>query len=180
MFVESGGSVKLEDVKARCFISDNGCWEWRGGLSDGKWPRVHAPDHTKPGSPKTPQTGRRAVWHLLTGKPIPTGWRVYGTCPCAVCLNPEHMSCGTTAKLGKHSAKIGRFKNSPARVAANRKTGRLRSALSPETIAEIQDSSELNKVWAERLGVSPQTISRAKLGKMLAFQTAHPFAGLMT
>lgn len=171
--------MTLDDIKARCFINDDGCWEWRGAMSDGKWPRVWAPDHTKPGSPKSAQTGRRAVWHLLTGKPIPTGWRVYATCPCASCLNPAHMDCGTTAKVGKHSVKTGRFKNSAARIAANRKTGRLRAVLTPEQIREIQSSEDLNKDWAARLGVSPQTISRAKLGRLKAFQAASPFAGLL-
>lgn len=171
--------MTLDDIKARCYINDEGCWEWRGALTEGRWPRVHAPDHTKEGSPKTTQTGRRAVWHLATGKPIPKGWRVYGTCDCDTCLNFDHMACGTTAKVGQHSVKTGRFKNSAARIAANRRTGRLRALLTPEQIQEIQASSEFNKTLAARLGVSHQTISRAKQGRMRSFQTAHPFAGLM-
>lgn len=171
--------MTLDDIKGRCFIDEAGCWLWRGALTEGKWPRVHAPDHTKPGSPKMTQTGRRAVWHVVTGKPIPKGWRVYGTCGCDACLNPAHMECGTTAKVGQHSVRTGRFKNSPARIAANRKSGRSRALLTPEQIAEIQESAEFNRVWAERLGVSTQTISRARLGRMRSFQTAHPFSGLM-
>lgn len=171
--------MTLDDIKARCFIDDNGCWLWRGALTDGKWPRIHAPDHTIPGSPNRTQTGRRAAWHLFTAKPIPNGWRVYGTCLCDTCVNPLHMKCGPTAELGRFTAKLGRFKNSYARIVANRMTGRKRASLTPEQVQEAQDSKELNKVLADRWGVSPQTVSRARRGHMKSVQASNPFLGLM-
>lgn len=171
--------MTLDDIKARCFIDDQGCWLWRGAMTDGKWPRIHGPDHTKPGSPMGTQTGRRAVWHLKTGQPIPKGWRVYGTCQCDACVNPEHMKCGTTAEMGRFTVKLGRFKNSTARIVANRKTGQKRSRLNLAQLREIQQSSEFNRVLAEKWGVSHQTISRARRGLLKSIEPANPFLGLM-
>ncbi|MGE0349826.1 hypothetical protein [Hydrogenophaga sp.] len=171
--------MTLDDIKDRCFITEEGCWEWRGALSDGRWPRVHAPNHSKPGSPKEVQGGRRAVWQIATGKPIPKGWRVFGTCNCETCLNPEHMDSGTTAKVGRFTRRTGRFKCNPARIAANRRLGRNRAALTAEQVAAIQQSDEPGTVWAKRLNVSRQTVSRARNGLMVSLASANPFAGLV-
>lgn len=171
--------MTLDDIRARCFITEDGCWEWRGALSEGRWPRVHAPDLSKPGAPKTPQPGRRAVWQMVTGEPIPKGHRVFGTCECDTCLNPEHMDCGTTAKMGRFSRKTGRFKCQPTRIAANRMIGRQRADLTAEQVAAIQLSDEPGTVWAKRLGVSRQTVSRARKGLMVSLAAANPFAGLV-
>lgn len=171
--------MTLDEIKERCFINDDGCWLWRGALTEGKWPRIHAPDLSLPDGPKRTQTGRRATWQLKTGKAIPNGWRVYGTCLCDTCVNPDHSKCGPTAELGKFSAKLGRFKGSHARITANRRTGRMRAILTPEQVLEIQASPEMNRQLAERLGVSHQTISRARRGDMKSLQAANPFVGLL-
>lgn len=172
--------MTLDDVQARCFIDDEGCWVWRGATSDGL-PRVYAPNHRKPGSPKESQVGRRAVWHITTAKPIPDGKRVYGTCQNPLCLNPAHMKCGTTKEVGEFTAKVGRFKNSPRRIAANRLIGRKRSYLNPDQIAEIQSSNETGVALAERLNVGRQTVSKARRGELKAFESiGSPFAILRT
>lgn len=172
--------MNLEDVRQRCFINEEtGCWEWRGALSDGKWPRIHAPNLSIEGGKFMVQTGRRAVWQLSTGKAIPKGYRVYGTCQCNLCLNPGHMKCGTTAELGRLSQRMGRFKNSPRRIAANRKIGRERSVFTPEILAELQLTTETSTAIAKRMGVAVQTISKARNGRVRSFHSANPFAGLM-
>lgn len=171
--------MTLDDIKARCFVDENGCWLWRGAMTDGRWPRIHAPDHSLPGSPKRTQTGRRATWNLFTGKAIPTGYRVWGTCLCDACVNPEHSKCGPTTELGRFTVRTGRFKNSAARIVANRMTGRKRASLTPEQVEEAQASKEFLKVLAERWGVSAQTVSRARLGRMKSVQASNPFSGLM-
>ncbi len=171
--------MTLDDIKAGCFITESGCWEWRGALSEGRWPRVHAPDLSKPGAPKRPQQGRRAVWQIATGQPIPKGWRVFYTCSCETCLNPEHMDCGTTAKVGRFTRKTGRFRCTPARIVANLRTARNLCSLTAEQVAAIQQSDEPGSVWAKRLNVSKQTVSRAKNGLMVSLASANPFAGLV-
>ena len=171
--------MTLDDIKARCFITDEGCWEWRGASSEGV-PRIYAPNHQKEGSPMESQVGRRAVWHVRTGKAIPKGHRVFGTCENAACLNPEHAKCGTTSELGALTKKLGRFKNKPARIAASRISGRKRSHLTPELIAEIQASEETGVAIAQRLNLGREVVSRARRGKIKAFQPiGGMFSGLM-
>lgn len=170
--------MTLDDIKARCFITEDGCWEWRGALSGGTDPRVYAPNHSKPGSPKEVQGGRRAVWQIKTGEAIPEGHRVFGTCPCETCMNPEHMDCGTPGKFGRFVRKTGRRKCNPRRIAASRKAGRQRAALTAEQVAALQQSDEPGTVWAQRLNVTEKTISKYRTGKRVSFAAVNPFAGL--
>jgi hypothetical protein len=172
--------VTLDDIKDRCHIDDDGHWIWKGALSDGKWPRIWAPDHTKEGSPMATQTGRRAVWHVSTGKAIPTRWRVFGTCEVDRCLNPAHMKCGTTEAWGAQLQKSGIYAGSIRRQAAARQTGRKRSVLTPETYMEIMGSNETGRALAARLEVSEQTVSKVRNGHLVCFDAAGGlFTGLM-
>lgn len=172
--------MTLDDIRDRCHIDDDDHWIWKGALSDGKWPRIWAPDHTKDGSPMVVQTGRRAVWHVSTGKPIPARWRVYGTCDVDRCLNPKHMECGTTTDWGAQVQKSGVHSGSIRRQTASRQTGRKRSVLTPETYQEIMGSNETGRALARRLGISEQTVSRVKGGKIVCFEAAGGlFSGLL-
>jgi hypothetical protein len=173
--------MNLATIRARCLIDeDTGCWHWTGALSDGRWPRIHAPNLSKPGNPMEVQTGRRVVWQLLTGKPIPPGHRVHGRCDDPQCLNPDHMRCGPTREWGAHLRRTGHYKNSPARVIANRASGRGRSKLTPAIIEQILLSDETGVALEKRLGVSNSLVSKVRQGKAIAWQgQANPFAGLM-
>jgi len=167
--------VTLDDIKARCVLQD-GCWLWRGALSDG-WPRIFAPDYTKKGGAKTSQPGKRAVWHVKTGKPIPSGWRVFGTCQAKTCCNPAHIQCQPVAEWGKRVAESGRLQGVMRRIVANRATGRARAKLTGQDVEEIMASEETGLVLASRYGVAPQTISKARHGKARAHQ---PVGGLFS
>lgn len=167
----------MDDIKGRCRIDElTGCWLWVGAKSEG-WPRIWAPDHTNHGGDLRTQTGRRAAWHVKTGKPIPAGWRVFGTCDSRDCCNPAHMVCEPTAARGQKVAASGKLKNNIRRIAANRKTGRTRSSLSPELIAEIRESTETGLQIERRLGISRSTVSRVRTHKPLAFD---PVGGVFT
>lgn len=171
--------MTLDDIKQRCHIDeDTGCWHWRGAIANGKFPRVYSQNLAKAGSPMEAQTGCRAVWQLNTGKAIPKGHRVYKTCPCPDCLNPKHMACGPTAEWGRHMSKIGSNKTMAHRIGA-RKRGRAMSVLTDEVYAEIMESKETGVQLAKRLGVSEQTVSKARKGRRRSFQPlGSPFAGL--
>ncbi len=169
--------MNLEDIKDRCTLDeDTGCWHWKGALSNGKWPRIRAPNHCKPGSPMQAQTGRRAVWHIKTGVAIPQDHRVYGTCTDPQCLNPEHMRCGPPRDWGKHAAKTGVYKNNVKRQIASRRTGRSRALLTPALIFEIQNSTETGREISRRTGLSAQTVSKARNGKSVCFEPIGGFA----
>lgn len=169
--------MTIDDIKARCFITDDGHWIWKGAKSEGKFPRIWAPDHTK-GGHKTAQPGRRAVWHLKTGVAIPDGHRVFGTCWEAGCIHPDHMACGPTADWGAHMAKIGKHKTLRHRV-ASRIGAQRRVLLSAEQILLVQTDARTGRELARELNVSEQTISRARNGQIVCHQpVASPFAGL--
>jgi len=167
--------MTLNDIKGRCRLQD-GHWLWSGAKSGG-WPRIWAPEHTLHGGELKCQTGRRAVWHVNTGTAIPTGWRVFGTCQERDCINPDHMECVPAAQKGAQVAQSGALKGQVLRIKANRATGRKRAKLTPELIAEIQQSDESGKEWSKRTGLNQTTISRARNHKMLAFQ---PVGGLFS
>lgn len=170
--------TEFEKIKGRCHIdSDTGCWHWRGGTSKGV-PRIYATDYTL--GEKTVQTGIRAVWHAITGEPIPDGWRVFHTrCTNQDCLNPAHLDCGPTADWGKQVAKSGQWKGQSARIKANRAIGRKKSKVTPELLTLIQGSNQTGLELSSQLGIGRSVISKAKRGQLVSIvSVGNPFAGL--
>lgn len=168
-------SLTLQDIRDRCRI-DDGHWLWRGASSNG-WPRIWAPDHSKGEGEMSTQTGRRAVWHLKTGKPIAKGWRVFGTCDESLCVNPAHMDCRSVAEEGARVAASGKLKGQIQRIVASRATGRARSNLTPELFQMILVSEKSGVQITRETGVNRTTVSRIRTGQALAFQ---PVGGLFT
>lgn len=172
----------LARIKDRCRIDEfTECWLWTGGKSEGKHPRVYAPDYTACEGEMNTQTGMRAVWHAHTGKPIPKGWRVYhAMCKTHECLNPDHLACGPTSAWGKNLAAGGTWKGQPARIQANRAIGRARSVIKPGMALEIQQSDESGIAIAARLGISDAVVSNVRRGKLKAvLASGNPFAALI-
>lgn len=169
--------MSIAQIRGRCRIDEfTGCWLWSGAKSS-DWPRIWAPDYTRHAGGFSAQTGRRAVWHIKTGLPIPDGWRVFGTCTEKTCCNPDHMICEPTAARGKKVAASGKLKNNITRITANRKTGRALSKLDAETRQLVRDSEEPGVVLAERYGCARQTISKIRKGQDVSFQ---PVGGMFT
>jgi hypothetical protein len=196
----------LDEVYGRCRIDDiTGCWQWSGAVSGG-FPRVYGPDweatqarfegaiaaafESKWENAKVKaaiadamepvllsQPGRRAVWQMASGKPIPNGWRVFGTCPNDLCLNPDHQSCGTAVDQGRFAAKIGRFKNQPNRILANRRTALKRTTVMKEVFDEILLSEERGVDIAARTGLSRTIVSKIRTGAPMVHR---PAGGLFT
>lgn len=187
----------LDEVRAQCDIEEEGgCWLWEGGLSGGI-PRIYAPDlaatETRLNealrvafeSPRPnkwikaalveamspvmeAQAGRRAVWQIATGKPIPQGFQCYTKCLNELCVNPAHIRCGSGEEVGRFTAKVGRYRNQPRRILANNRTARRRSTVKPEHYAEILLSSESGLAVGARLGYSRSIVSRIRTGKATA------------
>lgn len=168
--------MTLDDIKGRCFITDDGHWLWRGALSDGH-PRIWAPNYSKPGAPKTGQHGKRAVWNVVNQKPLPQGWRVFGTCIHTTCINPACIDAGPGQAWGERLSKSIARKGKLARITASRLTGQKRSLLTPERIEEAKASPKTGRELAREWGVSEQVISRARNGQVKCFQ---PVGGLFT
>lgn len=167
----------IDEVMGRCRIDDEGCWIWTGAMSKGL-PKIYAPDLTVGGEMRS-QLGRRAVWQMVNQRPVPEGFRVYGRCLKPACLNPECSACGFASQWGAQLSKNIKSKSTVGRQLNSRKIGRARTVLTPELIAEIQASPETGRAMARRIGVSEQTVSKARLGMITCFQPlSSPFAGL--
>lgn len=168
-------TASINDIKDRCRLID-GHWFWAGATSDG-YTRIAAPDYTNHDGKKVSQHGRRAVWHVLHGKPIPAGWRVFGTCREKTCLNPLHLICQPTAERGKAVAASGRQKGSVRRITAVRTAGRKRSSLTPELIELILTSPKTGQQLAAETGLGRTVISKVRKGRATAFT---PVGGMFT
>lgn len=165
----------LDEVKGRCRIDDDGCWIWTGALGAGV-PRIYAPNAE--GAMST-QCGRRAVWQMLNpGVSLPDHLQVFGTCWKLKCVNPACCKVGPKKLQGAVIAHNGWLKGKTSTRVAARKTGRARASLTAEQVADIQASNESGVVWAQRLNVAHQTISKAKNGGMVCFQPVGGFGQL--
>lgn len=168
----------LEEIYGRCVLDEiTGCRVWRGCI-DNHGPRIYAPDMRFGGAMKT-QYGRRAVWQLVNGRPLPKGWRVFGNCGNPACLEYKHIEASTTAERGRKVAASGAQKGLIKRIVANRKIGRARSVLTPALIDEIQTSGETGQALAARLGIGRTTISKVRKHGVPSHQPVGLFTGLM-
>ncbi|AVQ84272.1 hypothetical protein [Variovorax sp. PMC12] len=166
----------IEEIKGRCKITPEGHWLWDGSLRPDGRANIWAPDYTKGGM--TVQSGPRAVTHCTTGKPIPNGWRAYGTCDERACCNPDHIACTSDAAFGRWQTKTGVYKGKTTRILANRAIARARSKVTPALIVEIQSSRETGRAIAKRLGIGTTLVSRARRGELKSFASKGVFTGL--
>lgn len=198
--------ITLEDIRSNCRIEDVEVGKphllWAGGKA-GKVPRIWAPDYTatkrafrqamklEGGSDAgivaalvdamtpimTAQSGRRAAYHLETGKPLPKGWRVFATCSEPTCI--EHYAAGSTQTMGAQFTLLGWHTDSIPRKVAALKNGRKRSKLTPEIIREIRNSPEKGIELSRRFGIGQPTISKVRVhGSHSHESVANPWAGL--
>lgn len=198
--------TQLDQIRSRCHIEDVEVGKphrlWAGGKT-GKTPRIWAPDHTSTQlafeaaieraqgddaaiiaaivAAMTPvmasQPGRRAVYHLTTGKPLPKGWRVFATCTEPACI--EHYGAGPGKEFGAQISKLGWHKHSVARKVASLANGRARSKLDLAMIREIRTSPETGRALARRLNIGEALVSKVRRHGSPAHETvANPWAGL--
>ena len=172
----------LEEIRGRCFITEDGHWLWRGSLRKDGRANIYAPDYTRADGDMRTQCGTRALYHCAYQQPVPEGHRVFGTCEEKACCNPEHVRCDTETAYGKFIARRGVLKNQSARILANRAIGRTRAKLTAEQALYVQTNPKLGKDLADELGVSTSTISKYR--RMQNVVTAvggaiNPYAALM-
>lgn len=167
----------LDEVRGACRIDENGCWIWTGAMQT-NMPKMLAPDWTTAEGAMRVQLGRRAVWHILHGNPIPAGHRVFGTCRDVRCLNPKCIDCGPPSKWRKVRSIVAK-RHVISQQLNGRKGGRARTVLTAEMIDEIQQSRETGRALARRMHISEQTVSKARRGQIVCFQPIGGFgAGL--
>ena len=172
----------LEEVKGRCFVTDDGHWLWRGSVRPDGRANIYGPDYSAKGGAMATQAGPRAVWHMHTGQPIPDGHLAYVVCGNPTCCNPECIRCTTERSRGLFSQRSGRHKRNPNHLAANRAIGAKRAKLTAEQVLYVQTSTKTGLELAAELGVGKSTISKYRRGNNVVTAsgiTFNPFAGLM-
>lgn len=172
----------MEEIKGRCFITEDGHWLWRGALRPDGRANIYAPDYTRHGGGMQTQSGPRAVWHCAHRKAVSDGHRVIGTCTFKACCNPRCVKSITEADYGERVRKTGAHKGKATRILANRAIGRKRSVFTAESIAYVQSSTKTGLELAAELGVSKSSITKARRGQLVVFaggSVAGMFSGLM-
>lgn len=172
----------LEEVKGRCFITEDGHWLWRGSVRPDGRAQIFAPDYTSKKGGMVTQSGARAVWHIANQKALPKGHRVYGTCEHPECCNPECIKATTALQHGRFVSRMGRHKGTSNHIAANRAINSKRAKLTAEQVLYVQTSPKKGIELAAELGVGTSTISKLRRGQNVVTKPGgapNPFSGLM-
>jgi hypothetical protein len=141
-----GGQEKLhEKLMARCDLSE-GCWEWNHTMHpsgyghvyhDGKYNLAH-----------------RMSYQAYLGS-IEGSW-VLHRCDNPKCINPDHLFLGDAKTNVEDKVTKGR---------QNRGVEHAKSKLTEDMVKEIRASSESTYQLAHRLGVNPNTVWYARVGR---------------
>lgn len=167
---------RVGDIKDRFFsrvkkLENNGCWEWQGTISssDGYGRIAGLIDGVRYSPAGHAMLAHRASWILHFG-PIPEieGSGAHGTvvrhkCDNRKCVNPEHLELGTQADNVKDMDVRGGANRSG--LAPKSGTKHPNAVLSAEQAEYIISSTKTNGELAEEIGVSKDTIKKARCGK---------------
>lgn len=163
------GVQTVADLKERCKITADGCWEYGGAKNSRGVGRVWLPLFG------VVEDAPRAV-HRLAGEEV-KGLRPWTNCRTVGCCNPAHSEMLTPKAWGAKASEAGIYRTAAtnaARMAAAAK----RRALTPQQEEEIAGSSEPAKVLAQRFGVKRDRITecRARQRRHAVVAQASPFA----
>ena len=120
------------------------CWEWQGAPTSDGYGLFSTPDFPKG------DKAHRVSFYLYKGN-ISNGSQVLHECDNRLCVNPNHLHCGTNEQNQKEA------------WMRNRKTNVQK--LSAQQVLEIKSSSLPQKQLAAIHGVGQWQISRIKSGK---------------
>lgn len=180
----------IEEVKAHCDVfpydhpqSKKEHWIWNGGMSIRRGrstPSIFAPNFTKDpsGSTSTAQGGRRAVIHIMTGKPIPKKLKAAGVCNVDGCISPDCTKLLKSKELGKIIAKSGVQKGDVNKSLGAMKRWAKSRKVTPEKLDVILNDPRPASHLEPVLGVHKSTITMYRRGELRG-PVANPFAGLV-
>lgn len=161
------GAIRtLQDLKRRCVIDAiSDCWIWTQGQDNGNpkcwiwFDEIRAAISMR---------GRKAAYTLKTGGlPVHGLWVSRAAC-CAhkLCVNPDHCVAGTAADRGLAQRQLGNLCGNPKRIRSAINAASYRRKLTEEQVQEIRKDCRPLRVLGELYGVSPQTISAVKMGRV--------------
>lgn len=98
----------------------------------------------------------RWVCRAAHGEPPSPDDEARHSCHVPACVNPAHLSWGTHAENMHDSIRAGR------NAVGQRHTS---ARLTDDAVTSIRQSELPDTVWAERLGIKPQTVAGARSGR---------------
>lgn len=132
------GKPLRERLAARSQIAANGCMEWIGTKNPQGYGQITIG--------KRSFRAHRVAWIVANGRAIPSGLVVMHSCDNPGCINPAHLSVGTTRDNVADRDTKGRMR--PLRGVENGF-----SKLSEDQVREIRSSEGTLRACAERFGV---------------------------
>lgn len=107
-------------------------------------------------------SARTIRWNAQRGVPLGHNYVVRMTCGNPLCLTAAHMVRKTRAELVRRNAEESGTRRTIATMIANRK---VRGKLDEDKAHEIRTSGEIDRVLAQRFGVSRALIGQVRRGE---------------
>jgi len=166
------GVRHLQDILDRCTVDeDTDCWHWQGAMSRRRNGAVCPHVALAPGvvgKDRVSTSASRAAY-ILSGRKA-EGLKVWRTCGCLDCCNPQHMKAGTKAEEGAWLAAAGVLRGHPHRSAAGKRAASRRT-VPPEKVARvlelIKGGVPVERI-AEDVSLHKATISRIRNGRHIS------------
>lgn len=131
----------------------DGCWIWQGGRdTDGYGVFMGEVMGT------VLRRAHRFSWSFHNNRTIPPNMEILHSCDVPECVNPDHLSLGTTAENQQDKWKKGRGWS-------HRGMSHWATNLTEDKVREIRASSETQKVLAAKHGMTQTSISAIILRK---------------
>jgi hypothetical protein len=171
---DQGGIRTLADILARCYVDDvTGCHRWRGATSASNG-KSELPVAWFAAEQRITSV-LRIAYMLAHPRADMKGRIVWRHCRSSDCCNPAHLRAGTRKEWGEWVAREDHRKGDPAASGRNR-IARVKSGdaiLTPELALWARESGQYGIDVAHALGVSPTSVSRARLGRTWAESAPH-------
>lgn len=153
--------MALTDITARVSPEPNsGCWLWTGPCTTAGYGMVTVGGNGRGVRP----AGKRYYAHqyswILHNGEIPEGKYILHKCDVRACVNPDHLFLGTQKDNIRDMDAKGRRVNAPRFC-----EGHTQAKLTNDQALAIRESKERGIDLASMYGVSPNAISRIRLGR---------------
>ena len=129
-------------------LTEDGCWETIGYKNGNGYSMVWV--HP------TYKLSHRLFWEAFNGEPVPEGLSVLHSCDNPCCVNPNHLSVGTTKENQRQKAERGRSRGKSSDVKLDEAKVKI--------IKERLANGEMHSTIAKSYGVCRGTITKINQG----------------
>lgn len=156
-----GGVRDLEDLRQRCRMKEDNCWEWGGCTSSNKRPSVSMLIDGK----RTNMNGRRAS--LVLAGPVPKNKIAVATLKCTnrLCVNPAHAEWLTVSQFRQRIANNATPEMKATWLKNGLSQGKRLSKLTVDQVREIRASDLKPQELAAKYGICFSNVHRILSGQ---------------